>query len=501
MTRRAAATLAALALIVSACSTDVGFGGAVEGTRWVLDSYEADGVQTIVPDTLYADAEFGTGRVHGFSGCNDYRAIYRTGPRMMHVSPATSGERTCDQAAMTFEQQYLELLDRGRFYGTRRGALHVYDADRTVILVYHAAPRNPLLGKWLVEGYAKGDAVAEPVADAVPDVSFRIASTGGYAGCNTFSAAYGTNGDILRIGRVATTHEVCSEAVMEQEAAVLEALETAARIDHRGSRLMLTNRNGKVLLALVRPDAVSDETAEAAGTPAPRPSPPAEPTATAVPVEPTPSPEPPTEPPATRSPLPRPTPEATTPPPETTEPPSSPGTTPRPTLPAEPSPTIDVVTATCDLAAEDGRVVANLTYVAAWYTLEEPPELACRAFDPDPIEPPAEGETPDVAVTADVLELAYGDAVAAATDPANWEVSSTIDDERDGVPVTCVAAVATTDATGIAEGDGRYACFADVGDGATVVLFATEPPGSDVASSEVAVVSLMMAASTFLPAE
>jgi len=302
MTRRTAAALVALALLIAGCSTDVGFGGQVDGTRWVLDSYADPAGQTLLPDTLYADAKFGAGRVNGFSGCNDFSAIYRTGARSMHVSQSASTQMACDEATMTFEQRYLALLDSSRYYGTRPGALHVYDANRNLILQFHAAPRNPLLGKWKVENYRNGGTVVEPLKDTSLEVVFRIATTGGYGGCNSFSAAYGTNGEILRVGRVATTREVCATEVMEQEAAFLDALETVARVDPRGSRLTLTDRDGQLLLALVRPN-VAEAEAAAAASPTARPVP----SGTQVPRESVAAPTPIPTPKPTATPTPKPT--------------------------------------------------------------------------------------------------------------------------------------------------------------------------------------------------
>ena len=73
--------LAALALVVAACSPGDASGGQLDGTDWVLRSYELDGTLTIVPDNLYADAEFSAQRVRGFAGCNEFDALYRAGGR------------------------------------------------------------------------------------------------------------------------------------------------------------------------------------------------------------------------------------------------------------------------------------------------------------------------------------------------------------------------------------------------------------------------------------
>ena len=81
MTIRRLGALAALALIISACSAGPEPADQLEGTRWVLSSMDLDGALTIVPETLYADAEFTAHRVQGFSGCNTFDALYQAGGR------------------------------------------------------------------------------------------------------------------------------------------------------------------------------------------------------------------------------------------------------------------------------------------------------------------------------------------------------------------------------------------------------------------------------------
>ena len=64
--------IAVLGLVVVACSPGDASGGPLDGTDWVLRSYELDGTLTIVPDNLYADAEFAAQRVR-MGGVSDAR--------------------------------------------------------------------------------------------------------------------------------------------------------------------------------------------------------------------------------------------------------------------------------------------------------------------------------------------------------------------------------------------------------------------------------------------
>ena len=182
-------------------------GGQLEGTKWVLRSFENGGTLTIVPDGLYADARFTGARVKGFSGCNDYDGIERDGDRTLLISQVDLDEegvwrrrddvrvdvssRPCSTAAAT---------------GSLRGSLTIFGAGGEAVLVFDAAPKNPLLGPWNVDSYADA-----PGSQTVPIVGteltavFDITNVGGSSGCNTYAGVYGTNGTVVKIGRLATT--------------------------------------------------------------------------------------------------------------------------------------------------------------------------------------------------------------------------------------------------------------------------------------------------------
>ena len=111
-----------------------------------------EGALTVVPDGQYADAQFTAARVKGFAGCNDYDAVYRTGGRMLLVSMPVLTLAFCSEDANGFEADLHVACSRpvastasGRARSTIRGP------DREILLMFDAAPRNPLLGSWVVD--------------------------------------------------------------------------------------------------------------------------------------------------------------------------------------------------------------------------------------------------------------------------------------------------------------------------------------------------------------
>ena len=180
MIPRRLAALAALALLFAACSAGPGEGGELQGTQWVLQSYDDGSNLTVVPDTVFADAEFANYRVTGTSGCNQYDAVYRSGGRTIFIAQPKITLMACDEATMAFEQRYLSLLQGSRYYGIRANTLTIYDAARQTSLVFDAAPRNPLLGLWNVDSFeSKPGTVAAPLPDTTLNVRFGITNVGG----------------------------------------------------------------------------------------------------------------------------------------------------------------------------------------------------------------------------------------------------------------------------------------------------------------------------------
>ena len=254
MKTRLIAVLVVVAGLVAACSSGEGTGGQLDGTKWILRSYLVDSTLTLVPDTEYADAEFDANRVSGFGGCNRYDALYRTGGRTLFITDPASTLMACVEPSMDFETAYLALLGQSRFFTARANTLTIYGPGGETLLVFDAAPENPLLGRWVVDSYsnAPGSVVAVLPGTEL-DVVFGIGNVAGFAGCNQFSGTYGTNGNVVRIGQLATTRIACADDVMTQETAFLEALQGAALIEARTAAVTLQDLNGSPNVFLVRP--------------------------------------------------------------------------------------------------------------------------------------------------------------------------------------------------------------------------------------------------------
>ena len=487
-TRRLAVLLGIAILLVVACSSGGGSGGELQGTNWVLRSYANGGTLEIVPEAFYADAQFGEARVDGFAGCNDYGAIARANGRTLLISQVHSTQKACPDEVMTFEATYLSVLHDSQFFGIRANTLTIFGAGGQAILVYDAAPNNPLLGSWVVDSYATapGSQVV-PIDGTDLTVVFGIANVGGSGGCNTFDGTYGTNGTFVRVGRLATTRMTCAEDVMTQETAFLAALGGAAIVERRGEALVLRDRNDNINVAMTKPRAE----AEASAGPSPTTATP-KPTPTPTP-KPTPTPTP--KPSASGSAKPSATPKPSAAPTEQPTPSPTPTATAAPTLPPPSSPP---PTSTCSVTTASGAQLASIVYPAAWHTLSEPPAASCRYFDPNPISPPSDGSAPDTAITVKPDVVSYDDAVATATDPANWTVVQSVETTVSGLPATRVEATSTAAESGTPVGTTLYSYIIDYGTG-TLTIQTSGTAGDAAYAANTQVADLMAQASTFTP--
>ena len=78
--------------------------------------------------------------------------------------------------------------------------------DRRVLLLFVAAPANPLLGSWVVDSFESApNTVSVPLPGTELTAVFNFTKVAGFAGCNSYTGPYTTNGDVAAIGPLATT--------------------------------------------------------------------------------------------------------------------------------------------------------------------------------------------------------------------------------------------------------------------------------------------------------
>ena len=109
---------------------------------------------------------------------------------------------------------------------------------------------EPLVGtQWLAQTIEGRQASLYPASTVRFDIGQRIT---GNAGCNSFNGTIGYSGNQLAVGPLAATRMMCPPEVMSQEAAFLQALQTAQRFAVSDWLLTLYGPSGNVQMTLTR---------------------------------------------------------------------------------------------------------------------------------------------------------------------------------------------------------------------------------------------------------
>jgi len=114
-----------------------------------------------------------------------------------------------------------------------------------------SSPSNLENTLWSLDQYADGQGNLQqviPGSEATAD--FKADKIGGNASCNSFSGSYSTDGQSVVFGPLASTMMYCAEpeGLMDQEAAYLAALGSAARYQNDDDKLTIFNSEGQKLL-------------------------------------------------------------------------------------------------------------------------------------------------------------------------------------------------------------------------------------------------------------
>jgi heat shock protein HslJ len=232
----------------------------LNGTRWTLTEYVADGTPSQVINGSTVTLEFGDdGRIAGSAGCNHYFAGYGMKGTAITIGQAGSTEMYCSASGvMDQESLYLALLQKASSVTTKNDRLTITNTNGTTILSFtRIVPpaQQPLVGtNWTLDSVYTGTAVSSVIAGTTITAVFgedgRVA---GSAGCNHYFASYNVSGTSVSIGSAGSTKMYCTgPGVMQQESTYLASLSRAAAFTITGNRLSLAEANGTTLLSFTK---------------------------------------------------------------------------------------------------------------------------------------------------------------------------------------------------------------------------------------------------------
>jgi heat shock protein HslJ len=240
----------------------------LEGVNWQLVEYLVGGDALAVP-VAEATMTLQGGRISGNVGCNTFSAGYIVEGQQLTVEPAASTLMACEEPVMGQEQTFFSNLGQAASYEIVDTQLHILDAEGRLLLSFEPQVSAPLTGVlWQATNYNNGQQAVVNVLDGTQITALfgEDGSLSGAAGCNNYTTSYTVDGDQITIGPAATTRMLCAEpeGVMEQEAAYVAALETAATFSIQGGVLELRTADD-AMVALYRSAGPADDAATDAG--------------------------------------------------------------------------------------------------------------------------------------------------------------------------------------------------------------------------------------------
>lgn len=253
-------TLALLAgaLLATSCASAVPAtpptGGTPVGVTWALEDLGGQKPVDGSPVTLtFAD----DGAVTGSGGCNRLAGTYEIdGARLTFGEAMSSTAMACSDDVMAVETALLDALVQTRGFAVDDETLTLTSDDGSTLATFAAQAQGLAGTSWVLTGYNNGaQAVVSPILGVEVTLAFGDdGSLSGFGGCNRLFGDYTSADGEISFGLVGSTNMACAspEGVMEQEAAFIAALSTAATYTIEGDKLAMRTADDAMDVNFVR---------------------------------------------------------------------------------------------------------------------------------------------------------------------------------------------------------------------------------------------------------
>lgn len=252
--------LALVAFTISACVAVTPVPGSqdfssIEGVNWQVVSYRNAAGEQATP-AVDATITLQEGQITGNAGCNNFVASYTNDGEQLTISESASTLMACPDDAMAQEQAFLGNLSQAASFAVADDSLSFYDANGDLLIALAPQTAASLTGVlWQATNYNNGnEAVVNVLSDTVITALFDDNGfVSGTAGCNNYVTGYTVDGSNISFEPAALTMMACvePEGVMEQEAAFLAALESAATFSIQGEILEMRTADDQMALRFV----------------------------------------------------------------------------------------------------------------------------------------------------------------------------------------------------------------------------------------------------------
>lgn len=211
---------------------------------WVLAELNGESVT----DGAVITADFTANGVAGSAGCNRYASIYTLDGTDLTFSGAASTQMLCQpESLMEQEAAYLAALETIASFGIVENQLVLYNAEGESVLVFDAADNVTLAGTEWVLTTIDGEA---PLDMTQVTLAFDGEGVAGSAGCNRYFGTVEIGSGTISFGPLASTRMMCEEDAMAQEAAYLQALQSATGFVVDGETLTISGDGVELVFSL-----------------------------------------------------------------------------------------------------------------------------------------------------------------------------------------------------------------------------------------------------------
>ncbi len=170
------------------------------------------------------------------------------------VEPLAVTLMGCPDPVGKQENSFLAMLQEATGYTIDGEQLTMLNDDGAAQLVFVAQSQELAGSTWRVDGYNDGaQGIVSMLEGTTAEVSFGEDGTiSGTGGCNRLMGDYAAEDGAVGIGPLAMTRMACPEptGLMEQETALVAALESAATYRLEGDMLHLTTSGGETAATL-----------------------------------------------------------------------------------------------------------------------------------------------------------------------------------------------------------------------------------------------------------
>ena len=253
------AMLAASLLLASCASATPGATpspepGTIAGVTWLLEDLGGQAPVEGSPVTAhFAD----DGALFGSGGCNRFSGTYEVDGATLAVGDALPATMmACAEDVMALEAAFFTALTSARGFAVEDETLTLNDESGAALGTLVAQSQELAGTTWNITAYHDGVSdVVSVLESAEANITFADDGTlSGTAGCNRVLGSYTAGDAEISFGTIATTQMACMtpEGLMDQEAAIVAALESAATYSIEGDTLEMRTADDAIAVQFTR---------------------------------------------------------------------------------------------------------------------------------------------------------------------------------------------------------------------------------------------------------